>query len=328
MEVTMSVIWLEGRHIYVNTRTTQTVKVCDSANVRGRYDRYYRIDKDHALKQETLLEKLSQFESIESMEKWLLQDMKASREPRNEYPNSKLQADSVDEPSFGDESVDAEVQNEKLMTTGSVAEVFDLLSSDFYLVEHDEWTKEAACIVEESINKLVDAFVQDPYLHRVEQSLHVELCDILRQNPKLDARVSVGTLSVQTQLIHKEWPAIAARQSTHRGNIDIVVLSPQVLSCCKSLSAFRNGHIQPQIAIEMGLDYGIEHLANDALKLLANKLKFGYIVHFVRDRPRDWQVEKMILGIEHTLGIRTAYACITGNAAVSKKIGQSIVSGA
>jgi hypothetical protein len=47
-------IYIEGRRVYLNTRGTQTVKVCSEANVRTQYDRYYRIPKVFAFPKEAL----------------------------------------------------------------------------------------------------------------------------------------------------------------------------------------------------------------------------------------------------------------------------------
>jgi hypothetical protein len=55
---------------------------------------------------------------------------------------------------------------------GSVAEILDLLSTDKYCPEDDPWVAIAKELVEKSIDQLVEDFVETPYLHRVEHSIH------------------------------------------------------------------------------------------------------------------------------------------------------------
>jgi hypothetical protein len=44
-------IWVAGRRVYVNTQRTQTVKICTPQNIRGQYEKYYRIDSPYTLPQ-------------------------------------------------------------------------------------------------------------------------------------------------------------------------------------------------------------------------------------------------------------------------------------
>ncbi len=71
---------LAGRVVYVNTRNTQTVKVCTMRNLRSEYERYYRIFPPYLLPQDQVESKVSRFTSLEELDQWLIEDRKASRE--------------------------------------------------------------------------------------------------------------------------------------------------------------------------------------------------------------------------------------------------------
>ena len=116
-----------------------------------------------------------------------------------------------------------------------------------------------------------------------------------------------------TQLVHKEWPETTAREGKRRGNFDLAVLPPHLLRTCQGIDIFLEGRLPAPIVIEIGLDYDVEHLANDAKKLINSKPKFGYLVHLVRNAPRDAMTEQIILGLEAKTGIRTAYARVSGS---------------
>jgi len=77
--------------------------------------------------------------------------------------------------------------------------------------------------------------------------------------------------------------------------------------------------------IEIGLDYDAQHLAADAKKLLNSKPKHGYLVHLVRERPREASAEQILLGMESKFNIRTAYAWIGGRQTAFKLIGDNSI---
>jgi hypothetical protein len=172
--------------------------------------------------------------------------------------------------------------------------------------------------VEQSINRLVKEFLESPYLHRREHSLHAELFNIMMSHAELAQRVPLGNCMAKTQLVHKEWPESIARDGSRRGNFDLVVLTPELLKGCPSIRAFREGHLHAPIVIEMGLDYDAEHLAGDAKKLINSKPKHGYLIHLVRELPREPIAEQIILGIEPRFEIKTAYAWMAGGKAAVK----------
>ena len=168
----------------------------------------------------------------------------------------------------------------------NVAEVLGLLSSDRYIPEEDSWLPQAKLLVEQSIDQLIQEFIEFPYLHRVEHSIHFQLFHILLTHEELAQRVPFGAELGVTQLIHKEWPESIARKGNRRGNFDLAVLSPQQLKGCTTTDAFRDGLLHVPIVIEMGLDYDAEHLAGDVIKLVNSKPKHGYLVHLVRERAK------------------------------------------
>lgn len=298
-----------GRLVFVNTQRTQTVKICTPQNRRGVYEKYYRIETSYVLPQQQMELTISRFDSLASLEQWLVDDRKAYREREHE-------ARAPLEPLVGDRPDSGIGKGREPEVGGAVAEVLDLLSSDQYSPDDDPWLPEAKDIVEDAIDQLVQDFIDCPYLHRVEHSIHAELFHILMSHPQLAQRVSLGNDLAKTQLIHKEWPESIAREGKGRGNFDLAVLSPQLLRACPSISAFHGGHLHAPIVIEMGLDYDAEHLARDAQKLMNSKPKHGYLIHLVRELPREPSAEKIVLGIEGRFGIKTAYAWIaTGQSA-------------
>ena len=70
--------------------------------------------------------------------------------------------------------------------------------------------------------------------------------------------------------------------------------------------------------IEMGLDYDAEHLAGDIKKLINSKPKHGYLIHLVREKPRDDVSEDMLNGVQDKYGIKSAYVWMSGGQSVFK----------
>ena len=66
------------------------------------------------------------------------------------------------------------------------------------------------------------------------------------------------------------------------------------------------GRIAAPIVIEVGLDYGHPHLAQDAEKLLNSGVPVGFLLHLSRMTDKD-QVETEQLICAASSGIRTAY---------------------
>jgi len=179
------------------------------------------------------------------------------------------------------------------------------------------WERTAKLAVEQAIDQLVLEFMEFPYLHRVEHSIHCELFRIL-SNRKIFSRTYPMGRWV-SQPVHKEWPEYLPRpeKGNRRGNFDLCVLSPESLRTC-SFEEFRAGRIRPSIVIEIGLDYDLSHLRADAEKLKNSGISASYLVHLVRqDVGDDFDaVEEFLLQVE----AKAAYARLTSSHAFYKLI--------
>jgi len=303
-------VFVEGRKVYVNTDGTQTVKICTAENRRTIYEKYYRIYPPYTLVQRTMEAEIGRFCSIGDLEAWL-RDLQAVREQQNEtvpvtptpppQPPTEGKFDIDDDPVVNSETQDV------------LAEILDLVQPTAYFPDNDSWLVGVREKVEQAINTLVKEFVDSPYLHRVEHSIHAHLFNLITLADEFGQHYPIGKNLATTQLVHKEWPETIPRpeKGNRRGNFDIAILSPSLLTTCPSIDVFLDGKLPAPIVIEIGLDYDGQHLANDAKKLINSKPKYGYLIHLVRDVPRDPMVEQIILGIESKVGIRTAYARVT-----------------
>jgi hypothetical protein len=184
----------------------------------------------------------------------------------------------------------------------------------------DAWLVSARAAVDRAITRLVDEFMEDPYLHRVEHSLHTLLHSLLKQEPVLAVVVPLGTSPHRTQLVHKEWPETTAVQGLTgkvvRGNFDIGVLSPAQVSSA-TLKQFRAGRIAAPLAIEVGLDYGANHLQQDADKLLHSKVSVPYLLHLSRINVTDQVATEQLLCAPNS-PLRTAYVHIDPDTGVRR----------
>ena len=99
-------------------------------------------------------------------------------------------------------------------------------------------------------------------------------------------------------------------------------IAPHRLKSC-SFSDFREGRIQPFIAIEVGLDYDLVHLKNDAVKLNNSGIPDSYLLHLVRQDVVDnfEAVEQFILDC----GVRTGYARLTSSHASYKLVNDNVI---
>ena len=180
------------------------------------------------------------------------------------------------------------------------------------------WDEKAAKVVEETIDQFIFEFLEFPYLHRREHSIHCELYRLLYNRRILSGHYPMGKWL--SQLIHKEWPEVSPRSDkSQRGTIDLCIISPERLKDC-SWKRFIEGKIVPSIGIEVGLDYSSKHLRNDLNKLSNSPICFGYVIHLVRQNYSDdfEIVDKLIL--QAAPKVKTAYARLTGNKAFYKKI--------
>lgn len=145
-------------------------------------------------------------------------------------------------------------------------------------------------ILETAIDGLVDSFAREPYIHRCEHSIHCELYAMLTVHRALQGLYQFkDTEGRCTTLVHKEWPETQAREDKQgrRGNFDIAILAPaEILR--HTTKDFTSGHIRPAFVVEMGLNYGLDHLRQDDAKLSNSRCcDAGYLVHL-------WQPHKGI----------------------------------
>jgi len=161
----------------------------------------------------------------------------------------------------------------------------------------DEWLEGARVATERVLRTVVEEFLQHPYLHRVEQSLHAWLFSLLIQQPELSAGVTLST-GEQTQLVHKEWPetipGVEGDDQGPRGLFDLAVLSPRQLASA-TLDQFRAGRVEAPIVIEVGLGYGLSHLQRDRDKLLHSRVHMPYVLHLSRLAMRDQDETESLL---------------------------------
>jgi len=144
-------------------------------------------------------------------------------------------------------------------------------------------------ILETAIDSLVDNFSREPYIHRCEHSIHCELYTMLVVHRVLQGVYPLqGVDHRKTTLIHKEWPETIARpeKKGRRGNFDLVILNPEDIPR-HTVKHFTAGRIRPVFVVEMGLNYKIDHLKNDNVKLANSGCGDGYLVHL-------WQPHKRI----------------------------------
>jgi len=174
------------------------------------------------------------------------------------------------------------------------------------------WVERGQSAVESVLRAIVNEFLEAPYLHRVEHSLHTQLWAALGAGLPDPTRVRFRTGEL-TQLVHKEWPETRPRptqdgSSAPRGLFDLALLSPQQVASA-TLAHFTDGRIEAPLVIEVGLDYGARHLQGDIWKLTNSDVPLPYLLHLSRvslkDDARD-EIERLVL---HPGGrLRCAYA--------------------
>jgi hypothetical protein len=160
--------------------------------------------------------------------------------------------------------------------------------------EDDKWIEAAQKLTDLCIDELVNEFVIFPYLHRVEHSIHTRLYELLHNKDHFKGFSPLSEMKQLTQYIHKEWPECKPRpgKNDRRGNFDMAILHPGQICACNP-DDFSKGLLKPPVAIEIGLNYGLDHLLRDDNKLRNSNIKDGYLVHLVRlsDRATDQVVK-------------------------------------
>ena len=151
----------------------------------------------------------------------------------------------------------------------------------------DEFVARTVPFVEQAIETLLDEFCVNPFTHRVEHSLHVQLYELLSSRDELTRHVPIGRTGFATQLIHKEWPETSPRTGKgRRGSFDLAILTPGALRRVDSIDQFALGRIEAAIVVELGLGYQDDHLTGDELKVTDSEVRHPYLVHFSRVRSR------------------------------------------
>ncbi|PYS55571.1 MAG: hypothetical protein DMG13_03480 [Acidobacteria bacterium] len=206
-----------GRKVKVQTRTkSQTVNICSSRNLHGEYDYVIRL-RAPFISEETLRQK--NFSSIEELVRYVQSQHFGEIEKSPVYrPTEPRQLSS---------NITAAAAVSPAQSTPELPKT-----------ANSSWELAAKLAVEKSIDQFILEFIQFPYLHRVEHSIHCELFKILTSRKMLSSTYPMGRWA--TQPVHKEWPEVLPRpeKGNRRGNFDLSVLTPQRLKSC-SFADFR-----------------------------------------------------------------------------------------
>ena len=204
----------------------------------------------------------------------------------------------------------------------------------------EEWNLEAVRLVDLAINEVIDAFFDDPYLHRSESSVQAHLWALLHNAPHLAERKPLycprplsqpwrRTRQYSSLPVQLEWPTIVKgparsgdRQSS--GRYDLAIINPHTLSSSKT-GAFGKGKLKPAVAVEIGLNpqRHEDHIKDDRDKLDHNNIPYPCIIDLTREGGRDYGVEDLI----NTIGgrFRVAHAYHGANWRRVKRIGDPSV---
>jgi hypothetical protein len=92
---------------------------------------------------------------------------------------------------------------------------------------------------------------------------------MLTSHRALQGLYPIGNSPYKASLVHKEWPEPSIRgDKNRRGNVDLAILNIDDLATADDgLNSFTEGRIRPDFIVEIGLNYPIEHLENDYIKL-------------------------------------------------------------
>jgi hypothetical protein len=272
---------ISGRDVYFVTGTkAQTVNICDQSQIKGRYEWKLRFPAERMLP----VESLRKCADIEELVKILT----------DTYAGTIEQSPAGDTVHAGRSTHSGKTSLERVALRAP--------SSD------EAWIQRAKVVTELCINELVLEFLDFPYLHRVEHSLHARLYELLRNHPHFDRHFPLANGEAFTQPIHKEWPETKPRSGKNgRGNFDLAILAPKQLNDT-TLKAFSSGLPDAAIVVEMGLKYDAGHLSQDADKLLDSNVQHGYLVHLVRGKPHENAVDLTLKRVRETSTIKVAYA--------------------
>lgn len=284
---------IDNRKVRIVTGTkSQTVNICTEEAFLGKYDSTYRInDIERFVTQDLLISQ--KFKSVRQLARHLVEQHGARLEntDSNHYPGDYLPR----------------------------------------VIDHDaNWASKYVSQVDQCLNRLVDAFIRSPYLHRVEHSLHCELYHWLLSLEWPNETFEMDGYSYRT--LQKEWPETIPRpdKSRRRGSFDLAILGPRKgTELHLDLSSYCDGLLKPAFVFELGLDYGLNHLQQDELKLLNSEIQNGYLIHFARDTGESQKgVEEYVLGLmgrESSGGPKIAYASHSGGSVKVRRIGEQSI---
>ena len=264
----------QRRVVHTVGSKTQTVRICTDANQEGVYEDGFSL----AASEDISLDDLAAQPDLAALRAWLVEH---GGQPltTNGYPGARLPA-LIPPPAA-----------------------------------KDPWVVEAKASVDRVLIRVVDSFRQDPYRHRVEHSLHAELWSMLKQEPLLAGDHLLSDGRTRTQLVHKEWPETIPRARPDgnpgpRGLFDLAVLCPDQVRAA-DVSQLSFGRIAAPIVIEVGLNYGLEHLSDDANKLRNSQVCAPYLLHLSRVSDKDAAAVERLLCAIGDQSMRTAYVHLT-----------------
>ena len=139
-------------------------------------------------------------------------------------------------------------------------------------------------LVKKAIQNFCTKFIENPYLHRCEHSLHISLYNELFKFYS-NRLILNNNERFSTNYIHKEFPGRKTDTSKNnlvdRTQIDIVVLAKNQET--NSINDFLLGNFEIEFSFELALEYGIEHLCWDIFKYITGSNKSrenkNYIIH-------------------------------------------------
>ena len=239
---------------------SNTVNICDANNRRGEYDWVIRFIEPTRFITEA---DTAKFQTVPDFVNWLKeQGGRVEQVPPSESPD-----------------IPAPIPDSALG----------------YDPASDCWLHEAKWHVEHALDQLAREFIEFPYLHRREQSLHARLFQMLSTQPHFSRLFPLKAKDTYTQTVHREWPEAKIRPSkAKRGTFDLAIISPSQLHAT-TVIGFSEGRLQAPIAIEMGVDEDVTHLADDIDKLLNSEIPHAYIVHFLRESYQDRECESLVV---------------------------------
>ncbi|NAZ80246.1 hypothetical protein GTR02_00220 [Kineococcus sp. R8] len=262
---------MDGQFVkHVRGRLTQTVRIFVGPEVNSGVDACYRLP----IAQEVSRELIYQHNEIGSLKEWLV-----------------VRGGMLELPGEGGGG-----------TGPGLEPLVGLTAAD------RAWAEQARPAVERAITAVVTEFIDNPYLHRVEHSLHAELFHFVKEHEVLSQIVTFAGGALSTQLVHKEWPETRPRpdkEGQGRGNFDLAILAPAQVQRA-TFRQLRDGRIEAPIVIEVGLDYGLKHLRQDAYKFSNSQVAFPYLLHLSRVAIRDApKIEEYLQTLDAPF--RTAY---------------------